>query len=263
MELTLAALALLAAVPLVLEDNLPYVDVDVGGRAITMRLDSGAWGSGVGLTTADVEQSKVTFTGSTRWMDAQGNVLSARKFTIPEARLGALVLHDVSGHEVVFAPDYAPPRRDGQLGFAFLRNYTVVVDFGGKQMKIYEAGDTMPTECGTNIAPLEVGVAGLQSVVHTNVGTVRMLWDTAAQVTVLKPEILSIPDSRYVLGEEHELTEFTIGEVKLGSKKVHTVKTPIPGVQGLIGFDFFQQHLVCFNPSRGVVAIASSRRAKQ
>ena len=47
-----------------------------------------------------------------------GNVLSARKFIIPEVHLGALVLHDVPGHEIVFAPDYARPKRDGQLGFA-------------------------------------------------------------------------------------------------------------------------------------------------
>jgi hypothetical protein len=153
-------------------------------------------------------------------------VLSARKFTIPEVHLGALVLHDVPGHEIVFAPDYAPPKKDGQLGFAFLRNYTVVVDFPGRRLKLYDAADAiLPSECGTRVAPLEIGPAGLQSVARTNRGTIRVAWDTAAQVSMLTPEALSVPDSRYVLGKQYELAEFTIGNVKLGPLKVRSVKS--------------------------------------
>ena len=260
MELAIAALTLISSVPLLLADNLPYVEVDVGGRPITMRFDSGAWGSGVGLTTADVERTQVTFTGTTRWKNVLGNVLSARKFVIPEVRLGALVLHDVPGEEMVFAPDYAPPKKDGQLGFAFLRNYTVVVDFPGRRLKLYDAAEPpLPPECGTHVAPLEIGAAGLQSVVRTNKGTIRVAWDTAAQVSMLTPETLSVPDSRYVEGEPHELSEFTIGNVKLGPLTVRSVKVQVPGAQGLLGFDFFSEHVVCFDTRRGVVAIARSR----
>jgi len=245
----------------VLADYLPYVKLDVGGQPRTVRLDSGAWDSGVALTTADVERTKVTFTGTTRWRNAMGHKLSARKFVNPEVRLGALVLHDVPGHEMVFSPDYEPPKRDGQLGFAFLRNYTVVVDFPGRRLKLYDAEDApLPPECGTQVAPLEIGAAGLQSVARTNLGTIRVAWDTAAQVSMLTPEALSVPDSRYVPGEQHELTEFTIGNVKLGPLTVRSVKAQIPGVQGLIGFDFFNEHVVCFDVRRGAVAIASHRK---
>ena len=263
MELAIAALALVSTVPLLLAGDLPYVELDVGGRPVTMRFDSGAWGSGVALTTADVERTKVTFTGTTRWQDALGNVLSARKFVIPEVRLGALVLHDVPGNEIIFPPDYGPPKKDGQLGFAFLRNYTVVVDFPGRQLKLYDAADsTLPPECGTQVAPLEIGAAGLQSVVRTNLGTIRVGWDTAAQVSMLTPATLSVPDSHYVPGEQHEVAEFTIGNVKLGPLKVRSVKAQIPGVQGLLGFDFFNEHVVCFDTRRSAVAIAPPRREK-
>jgi len=263
MELAIAALTLVSTVPLLLADDLPYVKLDVGGQTVTMRFDSGAWDSGVALTTADVERTKVTFTGTTRWQNAMGNVLSARKFIIPEVRLGALVLHDVRGNEVVFAPDYAPPKKDGQLGFAFLRNYTVVVDFPGRQLKLYDAAEaTLPAECGSQVAPLEIGAAGLQSVARTNIGTIRVGWDTAAQASMLTPEALSVPESRYVLGEPHELAEFTIGNVKLGPLKVRSVKVQIPGVQGLLGFDFFNEHVVCFDARRGAVAIAPPRGKK-
>ena len=263
MELAIAALTLISTVPLLLADDLPYVTLDVGGQPVTVRFDSGAWDSGVGLTTADVERTKVTFTGTTRWQNTMGDVLSARKFVIPEVRLGALVLHDVPGNEVVFAPDYAPPKRDGQLGFAFLRNYTVVVDFAGRQLKLYDAADaTLPPECGTQVAPLEIGAAGMQSIARTNRGTIRVGWDSAAQVSMLTPAALSVPDSRYVEGEPHELAEFTIGNVKLGPLKVRSVKAQIPGVQGLLGFDFFNEHVVCFDARRGAVAIAPPRRRK-
>ena len=263
MELAIAAITLVSTMPLVLSDYLPYVKLDVGGQPITVRFDSGAWGSGVALTTADVERTTVTFTGTTKWQNAMGTVLSARKFIIPEVHLGALVLHDVPGHEIVFAPDYAPPKNDGQLGFAFLRNYTVVVDFPGRRLKLYDAAEaSLPPECGTRVAPFEIGPAGLQSVARTNWGTVRMGWDTAAQVSMLTPEALSVPDSRYTLGEQHELAEFTIGNVKLGPLKVRSVKTQIPGVQGLLGFDFFNEHVVCFDARRGVVAIAPPHRGK-
>jgi hypothetical protein len=263
MELAIAALTLVSTVPLLLADDLPYVKLDVGGRPVMVRFDSGAWDSGVALPTTDVERTKVIFTGTTRWQDAKGNVLSARKFVIPEIRIGALVLHDVPGHEMVFSPDYAPPRKDGQLGFAFLRNFTVVVDFPGSQLKLYDAADaTLPPECGTQVAPLEIGAAGLQSVARTSVGTIRVGWDTAAQVSMLTPATLSVPDSRYVQGEPHELAEFTIGDLKLGPLKVRSVKLQIPGVQGLLGFDFFNEHVVCFDTRRGKVAIAPPRQQR-
>lgn len=263
MEFAAVALTLISTVPLLLEDNLPYVKVDVGGQPVTVRLDSGAWDSGVALTTADLDRTTVTFTGTTRWQNAMGHVLSARKFVIPEVRLGELVLHDVPGHEIVFAPDYTPPKRDGQLGFAFLRNYTVVVDFPGRQLKLYDAAEpTLPPECGTQVAPLEVGPAGLQSVARTSVGTIRVAWDTAAQASMLTPEALRVPDSRYKLGEPHELAEFTIGDVKLGPLTVRSVKVQIPDLDGLVGFDFFNEHVVCFDTRRGVVAIASPRVEK-
>lgn len=50
--------------------------------------------------------------------------------------------------------------------------------------------------------------------------------------------------------------------MKLGPLKVRSVKVQIPGVQGLLGFDFFNEHVVCFDARHGAVAIAEPSREK-
>jgi hypothetical protein len=185
-----------------------------------------------------------------------GNMLESRTFVVPRLKLGGLVLRDVPGTEAVYAPNFAPPGKMGHIGFAFLRNYTVVLDYGSKVMKLYTPDDaTLPRECGTARAPLVTGEYGLQSVAHTDRGEIRFGWDTGAQTNAFTPATFSVPPERYVLGQEHEFRDFSLGDVKLGPLKVRTIDLQMPGLNGLMGYDFFASHVVCFDVSRKIVAI--------
>jgi hypothetical protein len=185
-----------------------------------------------------------------------GNVLESRTFVVPQLKLGDLVLRDVPGTEAIYAPNFAPPGKSGHIGFAFLRNYVVVLDYGAKMMKLYTAGEEkLPRECGEARAPLMIGEYGLQSVALTDRGEIRIGWDTGAQTNAFTPATFSVPAERYVLGQEHEFRDFTLGQVKLGPLKVRTIDLQMPGLNGLLGYDFFASHVVCFDVGRKIVAI--------
>jgi hypothetical protein len=246
-----------ADVPLQIEDNLAKVEIRINDVAVKVHLDSGAYDSGVALTPADAERAKVVFKDKRRWQDAMGNQLEARTFVIPELKLGNLVIRDVPGSEIVYAPGFAPPGKSGHLGFAFLRDYTVVVDYGRKVMKLHGLEEKkLPPECGEERVPLVVGEYGLQSVAQTDRGEIRFGWDTGSQTNAFTPATFSIPRERYVPGQAYEFRDFSLGEVQLGPLKVRTVDLQMPGLSGLMGYDFFASHVVCFDVARKRVGLS-------
>ena len=240
-------------VPLSFSNNLPKVTATMGDLTVPVRLDSGAYNFGITLSPEDLARAKVRITGTRHWKDAQGNDLQGRVFIVPELRLGNLTVHDVPGTESVFAPGYAPPDRDGMLGFSFLKNYVVLVDFKAAELRLYSS--EVPPQCRRHRSPLIVGANGLSSAVRTEFGELHLGWDTAATGTFIKPGSLNIASSAYKVGATHTLRKFGIGDVELGPVIVRTVDLNVPGLDGLLGYAFFQKHVVCLDVPGRTVAV--------
>ena len=101
------------AIPLQIVNNFPVVDVLLNGKPIPVAVDLGGDDT-IELTTTALSKVKVRYLQDRyTWLDAKGHRLEARKFVIPELRIGSAVFRNVEGHEDAEAPDW-PKIRAGQ-----------------------------------------------------------------------------------------------------------------------------------------------------
>jgi len=233
-------------IPLSFASKLPKVRVEMGDATVMVRLDSGAYASGISLAEKDFGPAHVMVTGTTHWKDARGNELQGRTFVVPELRVGALTVRDVPGTELVFAPDAAPADRDGVLGFAFLRNYIVAIDFGSAQVRVYPADSSRPPEeCAQGRAPLSIVPAGLASTIGTEFGRMRVGWATGATGNMLTAQSMKIDVDADPYGRQVRLRNVSLGPVHIPQLSAQVVDLRIPGLDGVLGADFFASHHVC------------------
>jgi len=246
-------------VPLSFSSKLPKVRVEMGDATVMVRLDTGAYDFGISLADKDFGPAHVKVTGTTHWKDARGNELQGRTFVVPELRIGGLTVHDVSGTELVFAPDFVPPDRDGKLGFAFLRNYAVALDFSSAQMRIYPADSSRaPDECEQGHVSLSVASAGLLSTLGTEFGRMRLRWDTGAPGNQLTPRSMKINPDADPYGRQVRLHNVSLGSVHLPLLSAQVVDLKIPGVDGVLGADFFAGHRVCLDVKHRTVSVTET-----
>ena len=101
------------AIPLQIVNNFPVVDVLLNGKPIPVAVDLGGDDT-IELTTTALSKVEVRYLQDRyTWLDAKGHRLEARKFVIPELRIGSAVFRNVEGHEDAEAPDW-PKIRAGQ-----------------------------------------------------------------------------------------------------------------------------------------------------
>jgi predicted aspartyl protease len=135
-----------------------YVRVNVGGRGLDFVLDSGAGGITIDSDVAR-ELGLKEF--------GKHSAVTARRYTtartiIPEMRVGALVMRDVSVQEVPHGWNTAPGVKEvGLLGFDFLAELGVTIDYEHKRVTVVPSRDYVPPNDPTTI-PVDVRVGGGQ-----------------------------------------------------------------------------------------------------
>src|SRR5262249_11829269 len=148
-----------------------------------------------------------------------------------------------------------PPDRDGMLGYIFLRNYLAVIDYGASQMRLYPADSTAPAECSKGRAPLQITPAGLAATLGTEFGRLHLAWDTGSPGNLLTAEALKIDPSADPYGRQVRLRNVTLGPVHIPLLSAQVEDLKIPGLDGLLGYDFFVAHRVCFDVKHKAVSI--------
>lgn len=246
-------------VPLSFADRVAKVRVEMGDATVMVRLDSGAYGLGISLAEKNFGPAHVSLTGTTHWKDARGNELQGRTFVVPALHLGGLTVHDVPGRELVLTPDSAPPEQDGVLGFAFLRNYIVAIDFSSAQLRLYPADSARPPEeCAAGRAPLTIVAAGLASTIGTDFGRMRVGWDTGAPANELTPRSMKIDPDADPYGRQVRLRNVSLGPVSIALMSAQVVDLKIPGLDGVLGYDFFASHRVCLDVKHKAVSVTET-----
>ena len=135
-----------------------YVRVNVGGRGLDFVLDSGAGGitidSDVARELGLKEFGKHSAVTAARYTTA--------RTIIPEMRIGSLVMRDVSVQEVPHGWNTAPGVKEvGLLGFDFLAELGVTIDYEHKRVTVVPGRDYVPPADPATI-PLDVRVGGGQ-----------------------------------------------------------------------------------------------------
>lgn len=232
-------------VPLRLEESLPIVDVSVGGSDIPLIVDTGSVQS-ITLLPEDVERLRLPLNGEHRVVhDAQGNTLSVRGFTVPELRIGPVVLREVSGWEARHAPAWTPPVKAGHIGRGLLSAFRVTMDVPARTMHLDQATCRRPI-ASTRVAA-RLGSDGMISRATAGEEAFTLIWDTAATVSILKPEKAvsmrtHLRDGRRFARPESLVVGGAALEIELAVVRVDGLPA-----DGLIGCDVFRERAVTFD----------------
>jgi len=231
------------AVPLNTQSGLPTLQASVSGKPVTLILDLGGY-KGIALTTAALAKLNVAYdTRVESWRNSEGKVFTAKLFAAPNVKIGDQSVGSVDGIEYSTTVQGV----DGYVGFAVLRNFTLVLDYPHSELRIYPSASTSAEkECGANNPiSFEVVSGVVQSKVVTDSGDLIFQWDTGASENVLRPSAVNLnPDTEL---SSHIFTRFSIGTRDFGRTRIPLREFVAPNVDGVLGTEFFGSKMVCLN----------------
>jgi predicted aspartyl protease len=86
-------------------------------------------------------------------------------------------------------------------------------------------------------------------------GTVlRLIVDTGATYSFLSSDVAQAA-SLPIADDFYETRDFRLGDIAIGPFDFVTVDLHIPGVDALLGYNFFKDHVVCFDGPRSKLTI--------
>jgi Aspartyl protease len=252
-------------VPLELDDGNPIAAASIGGVKLRAIIDTGGWRS-VGITTAALGKLHVHFTGtsSTR-TDESGEHIPGRDFRIPALELGGATFANLPGYEIREEAGRelaATPEFDAIIGRDFLARYTVVVDYPRHWLELHPPEHARAV-CGPptiGMLPSEDGI--MFSTVHTDAGVMNLGWDTGATYSVVQKAVanlrgLPLKDDFYST-RRFQLEHTEGGEMDFVSMDM----SGVPDLDGLIGYNFFERHRVCFDYRHQSVSVQPRQPSK-
>ncbi len=239
------------AVPLNTQTGLPTLQASVSGKPVTLILDLGGY-KGIALTPAALSKLDVTYDSQVEsWRNSEGQVFTAKLFAAPDVKIGDQSVGSVDGIEY----STTTPGVDGYVGFAVLRNFTLVLDYPHNELRIYPpASAAAEKECGmTNPISFEVVSGVVQSKVGTDDGDLIFQWDTGASENVLRPSAINLnPDTEI---SSHIFNRFSLGTKDFGRTRIPLREFVAPNVDGVLGTEFFGAKIICLNFTKKIAAI--------
>lgn len=238
-------MALPASLPIQIVDRLPFVVATVNGETLRLRFDTGAYDAGIALTPRELARVKPIFLGVARTADALGHIAETRTFEVAEVQLGGLTLQAVPGTEYKPTSGNEPPGRTGHIGLRPFWNFLLVVNYPQGKIELRTSGD-FPFECGSNESELVRGESGIASVLRGESLPLTLGWDAAAQANLISPRAIGIEAEKVEVGELYTIGG-RVGASGLEEIPFRVVPISIPGLDGLLGYDYFSSHVVCLD----------------
>jgi hypothetical protein len=235
----------------------PNAAVQVNGKPLVLLVDLGGVYA-LFLTTEEMTKAGIrTITGQTRFADVAGNVFLSRKFNAETVQLSGLELGALSGAEAV-GP--LPPAGNGSIGREALAGHLLVFDYEQRELRLYIAGDAaaMNRECGATRFSLDDDGSVLSTTVATEIGSLRMGWDTGFPFNAIQERrVPSAMKREPAPGGPDRVSVgrlFANGAV-LPPQTMAVVTFSGPAVDGFFGFDTFKCAKVCLDATARVGAI--------
>lgn len=245
-------------IPIELKDGNNFTSILIGDVSLKAVIDTGGWHE-IGITSEALTKLHVRFTGTTtERTDGGGNKFRGPEFRIPVLQLGGHTFRDILGferHQAASGDFGGPPLFDALIGRDFLQRYTVVVDYPRQRIELHPAARALKV-CGQSIATILPTSNGFMfSVVQTDSGAMNLGWDTGAtysfiQKTLANARQLALDDDLY------STQRFTLANLDAGPMDMVAIELGgVPEVDGLIGFNFFEKHRVCFDYKKRTVNV--------
>jgi hypothetical protein len=249
----------ITVVPVELKGGNNFATIWIGGVALRTVIDTGGYRT-IGISPDALAKIQVRFTGTTtERTDGSGIRFTGRDFLIPELRLGNGVFHNVQGferHQAASGNFGGPPLFDALIGRDFLQRYALVVDYPQGRFELHPASSGRSV-CGppaTSITPNTDGF--MFSVVETDTGPLKLGWDTGATISVIQRSLATGRGLKLDQDGFYATRRFSPGPRDTGPIEMVALNLAgVPDVDGLIGFNFFEKHRVCFDYARRTVSV--------
>lgn len=244
-------------IPIELEGDNPVARVHVNGVAARLIIDSG--GELVSLKTATIDRVGAARTGSSAsGTNVLGQTSPQALLRLDSLEIGGRTFRDVPAQESgAYGADSAG---DGVIGRMFLNGFVAVYDYGARRISLFDPTerDAVKRECrGTPVRTIPDPEELVVTLAKADGHEMRVLWDTGAVQSVVKTSFaearrLPIETPFYTAGK-FELAGRTVGALRF---VVADLQAPA-GVDGFLGYNFFQDHVVCIDPRGRVVRVRS------
>lgn len=247
--------------PLRFEDGNVLVDASVDGNPVHLIVDTGGKGS-LQLTAAAAARVGVKTDASlVSRIDPYGNSYAGPGFAVGELEIAGAKFRNLRGFvrgEAASGATGSLPA-DGLLGMEFLRDYVARFDYAAKTLTLFTEDD--PAEAGRACAgspvpvfshPLRFWLTAMQ----TDHGVFRAILDSGATFSMISSATaaaarLPLEDGLY------RTTRLVLGTREAGPLDFVSVGLDVPGADALLGYNFFERHVLCLDGPRGTATIVS------
>jgi hypothetical protein len=251
--------------PLTILRNNPVTSIEVAGHEIKIGVDTG--GGVLGLTSEALAQAgAVALAGEpTIWTDANGEAHEARRFRVPQIRVGGRLFRNLDAIEAEPIPN--GPAVTNVLGREFLRQFIAIIDYRGCMLTLLSP-ETADAEAeamgckGTRVPFERTSTPGLVITrVKLDEATMRLVWDTGAQYSSLPASVVAahqLPVTPAV-GQKppfYNSKRLIIGGSDFGPLELVVLPLELPSdFEGMLGYNVFADHVVCMNYGRGELRV--------
>lgn len=250
-------------IPVSLRNHLPTATVWVNGQPQELFLDL-AGSAALALTPHELSSTSVDYLSTgTSVRDAMGYITQGRRFLAQSVRVGATEIGPLVGEEWHIGA-YGPPDRNGYLGMGLFANRLAVFDYSQGSVRLYSGQNPrrLREECGDSaILAIRVENGIAVSLVHTNVGPLRVLWYSGSTDNVVRSTLLTDNNLKSVPVEDgppvFSFREFTGLGATVPSPEFRDVPFQAPDVDLVLGTPFFLQNKVCLDLAAGQAAVKS------
>lgn len=215
----------------ILRNSNPVASIEVAGHEIKVVVDTG--GGVLALTRELLTQAgAVELAGNpTLWNDAHGQTHEARRFRVPQIRVGGRSFTNLNAMTLL-SPETADTEAEA-LGC------------NGTRVPFERS-----SESGLAISQVELDGA-----------TIRLLWDTGATYSMLPAEVVTahqLPVTPAVDRKPsfYNTKRLVIGGSNFGPLEFVVLPLQLPtDFEGMLGYNAFAKHVVCLNYGRGELRV--------
>jgi len=241
----------------------PLVTIRIHDREIPLELDIGD-ASALVLHPAVLGKLNTTPTGdSFKGYGMEGKVFEVPIVKVARVELGGIVFPDVpihrDGHDDAFrAKQLAERGTQGYIGAGFFKGYELVLDYRRRHITLIPDGAQPASQrsCRGQIIPLEHSVNwGLVSRVNTELGDMLFVWDTGS------PGLVMVKANAQAAHVDTAHGPVTLNHFRMNGREFGPLKFDVwdfpapPGMTGVIGYDFFRDHMVCIDFPRDRILV--------
>lgn len=253
--------------PLTFIQSTPVTKITVGGRTLQAIVDiSGGDADGALTLSKDaIESVNGQSLGTAVANDAFGHEFTRPRFKVSGVTIGGRTFKDLRVVQAMVHASGDDPPVPNAIGKHFLSEYFVVVDYAGASISLWprDTKDPAGANCGRTRIPMESTVEDRLAVSKFNMssGSARLLWGTGNAYSML-PETIAgklrlVTVTRGPNSPRFYQTKslFAAGH-DLGPLEFVILPLSLPrDFDGVIGGNFFEHHVVCFDYRRREIHI--------